>query len=81
MKQKTIIRTYRNGKSVFQMDFIVRLKTNIAGTEHYVTEQRAQHKDEKIIFVGRGKDAGTEADGFYGDVVTCTVLGGNNPLR
>jgi hypothetical protein len=80
MKQKTVTRTYRNGKAVFQMDFIVRLGKNLVGSEFYVTEQRSQYKDEKIIFVGRGKTAEKDADKFYTDTVTCTVLGGSSPL-
>lgn len=72
MNQKNIVRTYRNGKSVWQMDYIIRLKTDIVGKLFIVTEQRAQFKDEKIIFWGSEKDA----EKFYGDTNTVTLVNG-----
>ncbi len=72
MKQKNIVKTYRNGKSVWQLECIIRLKTDIVGKTFLVTEQRAQYKDEKIIFWGSEK----EAEKFYSDTVTVTIVNG-----
>ncbi len=68
--QKNIVRTYRNGKSVFQMEFIIALKSNIEGTKFFVTERRAQFKDEKPIFVGSEKDA----EKFYSGVTNANIV-------
>lgn len=70
MKQKTIVRTYRNGKSVFQLELIIRLKTDIVGKKFIVSEQRAQYKDEKPIFIGKEKDA----EKFYNDTTNVTIV-------
>lgn len=69
MKQKTIVKTYRNGKSVFQMEYTIRLKPEIGNKKFTVTEQRATYKDEKIIFYGSEKDA----EKFYSETVTVTI--------
>jgi hypothetical protein len=69
MKQKSITKTYRNGKAVFQMEYVIRLKPNVAKTEFHVTEQRAQFKDEKIIFWGTEK----KAEEFYANTVSVTL--------
>jgi hypothetical protein len=73
LKQKRVTRTYRNGKSVFQLEFIIRLRADIGGTKFQVTEQRAQFFDEKIIFYGKKDDA----ESFYDDTVSVTILNGS----
>lgn len=72
MKQKNIIKTYRNGKAVFQLECVIRLKSEIGGKTFLVTEQRAQFKDEKIIFWGKQKDA----EKFYDETVSVTLVNG-----
>jgi hypothetical protein len=72
MKQKNVTKTYRNGKAVFQMDYIVRIKPEIASKKFLVTEQRAQFKDEKIIFFG----SETAAEKFYNDTTSVTLVNG-----
>ena len=77
LKEKSVTRTYRNGTSVFQVEFVIRLRTNLAVTKWHVTEQRANLKDEKIVFVGKEADA----ESFYTKIVNSTVVGSNSPLR
>ncbi len=72
MKQKPITKTYRNGASVYVLPCIIALKTNVAGTEHYVTEQRVGFKDEKIIFRSKVEKEATE---FYTGVSSTTLIG------
>lgn len=72
MKEKKVVRTYRNGKSVFQQEYVIRLCPNIAKTQWQVTERRALFKDEKVIFFGKEKDA----EKFYTDVESVTLTDG-----
>ena len=77
LKEKRITRTYRNGSNVFQLDLIIRVRTNIAGTKWQVTEQRANFKDEKMVFIGTEADAET----VYNDTVSATIYGSSSPYR
>lgn len=69
MKDKNIVRTYRNGKSVYQQTYVIRLKQDVAKTKYLVTEQRATFKDEKIIFQGEQK----AAEKFYTETVSVII--------
>lgn len=50
--EKSIVRIYRNGKSVHQMEFLINVKPTKKGDKFIVTERRHGFKDEKIIFSG-----------------------------
>ncbi len=77
MKQKNVTKTYRNGKSVFTLELIIRLKTDVVGKIFLVTEQRAQFKDEKIIFWGKEEDA----EKFYSATTSHTIVTENRLVR
>lgn len=71
VKEKRITRTFRHGKSVHQLEFIISLRPNIAGTKYFVYEQRAQYKDEKPIFTGTKE----EAEAFFLNTISQTFQG------
>lgn len=71
MKQKSIVKTYRNGQSVFTLPCIILQNANIVGSEHYVREQRVGFKDDKIIFVGKTEK---EAADFYSETTSSTSV-------
>lgn len=77
LKEKKINRTYRNGTNVYQLDLILRIRTNIAETKWLVTEQRAAFKDEKTVFAGSEVDA----EKFFDESVSTVVYGSSSPYR
>ena len=68
--EKTITRIYRNGKSVYQMEFVIKIATTKAGDKFLVTERRAAFRDEKIIFSGEA----AAAQEFFKNTISTTVV-------